>query len=284
MYVQTFTTPDKRPLSLLPLLQHETKVTHVILAAIHLLAEPGNITLNDNPFEAPMYDTIWDEVKTLQQNGIKVMVLLGGAAAGSYAKLNGTDAEFTAYYTPLFALLRKYNFDGLDIDIEEHVPLNVPLRLLNALYRDMGPSFILTMAPLAAALSDKDGYNLSGFSYFELEKTALIPNTNTKLVSWYNAMFYGGFARSTSFYKSCVDAGWEPSRLVLGVLDCADDGQANGFVNVTTLDQTIGELRRLYEGFGGVAGWEYHDAGMTDGGREPWEWVKKIGDALFVRQ
>jgi len=299
MYVQTFTTPDKKPLSLLPLLQHETKVTHVILASIHLLPEPGNITLNDDTFEAPMYNTIWEEMKTLQQNGIKVMALLGGAAVGSYARLNGTDTtvlplpistrdishkQFTAYYTPLLALLKKYNFDGLDIDIEEHVPLSVPLRLLNALYRDMGPSFILTMAPLAATLSDKDGYNLSGFSYSDLEKAALIPNTTTNLISWYNAQFYGGFARSTAFYRSCVDAGWEPRRLVLGVLDSADDGGANGFVNVTTLGQTVRELRGLYEWFGGVAGWEYHDAGMSDGGREPWEWVKRIGEALFMER
>ncbi|KAN0103495.1 glycoside hydrolase family 18 protein [Hyaloscypha variabilis] len=282
MYVQTFTTADNQPLSLLPLLKHDTKVTHVILAAIHLLTEPENITLNDDSFDASRYDTVWEELQTLQDNGIKVMALLGGAAAGSYARLNGTDAEFTAYYTPLLTILKEYNFDGLDIDIEEHVPISVPLRLLNALYRDMGPSFILTMAPLASALSDEDDFNLSGFSYFALEKLALAPNGNTSLVSWYNAMFYGGFARNTEFYRSCVDAGWEASRVVLGVLDCPDDGQANGFLNFTTLESTIGGLRALYGEFGGVAGWEYHDAGRTDGWREPWEWVKRIGDALFV--
>jgi hypothetical protein len=93
MYVQTFTMADNQPLSLLPLLKHDTKVTHVILAAIHLLTEPGNITLNDDSFDASRYDTVWEELQTLQDNGIKVMALLGGAAAGSYARLNGTDAE-----------------------------------------------------------------------------------------------------------------------------------------------------------------------------------------------
>jgi hypothetical protein len=147
----------------------------------------------------------------------------------------------------------------------------------------MGPSFLLTMAPLAAALSDKDGYNLSGFSYFDLEKLTTIPtsNSNSNLISWYNAMFYGGFARDTAFYKSCVDAGWEPARLVMGVLDSANDGQPNGFVDIGTLNGTIKDLRGMYEGFGGVAGWEYYDAGVTDGGMEPWEWVERIGEALF---
>jgi hypothetical protein len=138
------------------------------------------------------------------------------------------------------------------------------------------------MVPLAAALSDKDGENLSGFSYFTLDELATLSNSTTKLVSWYNAMFYGGFARSASFYKSCVDAGWDPARLVLGVLDSENDGNSNGFIDLQTLNQTVRDLRGLYGGgFGGVAGWEYFDAGSTDGGIENWEWVKRIGQALF---
>jgi len=105
MYVQTFTTPDKKPLSLLPLLKYETKVTHVILASVHLHEEPGVIRLNNDPFEAPTWDVIWEEVKVLQENGIKVMALLGGAAAGTYLRLNGTDDEVSVQYEmiPQFA-------------------------------------------------------------------------------------------------------------------------------------------------------------------------------------
>ena len=92
IYVQIFTTPDK-PLLLLPHLKYETKVTHVILVSTHLNEKPGFISLNDDPFEAPAYDSIWQEVKTLQENGIKVMALLGGAANRTYTRLNGTDRE-----------------------------------------------------------------------------------------------------------------------------------------------------------------------------------------------
>jgi hypothetical protein len=98
IYVQTFTTPDKQPLSLLPLLKYETKVTHVILASVHLHEEPGIIRLNNDPFEAPTWDVIWEEVKILQENGIKVMALLGGAAAGTYLRLNGTDDEVSLQF------------------------------------------------------------------------------------------------------------------------------------------------------------------------------------------
>lgn len=43
-----------------------------------------------------MYDKIWEEVKTLKENSIKVMALLGGAAGVTYSKLNGTDDEVSS--------------------------------------------------------------------------------------------------------------------------------------------------------------------------------------------
>ena len=42
--------------------------------------------------------------------------------------------------------------------------------------------------------------------------------------------------------------------VVIGVLDCAKDGSQNGFVRIKTLNKTIRYLKRLYKGFGGVAG------------------------------
>ena len=67
----------------------------------------------------------------------------------------------------------------------------------------------------------------------------------------------------------------------MGVLDSENDGSAIGFVDLQTLGETVRGLRGMYGGFGGVAGWEYWDAGVSDGGIEAWEWVKRIGEALF---
>ena len=92
-YVQTFHDKNNQPLSLLPLLNEKTGVTHVILASLHLNDGPGNIALNDNPPNSSIFDQVWSDVKTLQQNGIKVMALLGGAAQGSYQRLSGSDDD-----------------------------------------------------------------------------------------------------------------------------------------------------------------------------------------------
>jgi len=88
IYVQTFTTPDGSQLSLLPFIQQSTQVTHVILASLHLnKGAPQDPHLNNVNPNTNYWDFLWPEVKQLQQAGIKVMMLLGGAAQGSYAVL-----------------------------------------------------------------------------------------------------------------------------------------------------------------------------------------------------
>lgn len=92
-YVQTFHDTAGKPLSLLPLLTQNTKVTDVLLASLHLNSAPGDIHLNDDPPNATIFAQTWQEVKTLQANGIKVGALLGGAAQGSYQLLSGDEAS-----------------------------------------------------------------------------------------------------------------------------------------------------------------------------------------------
>lgn len=91
MYVQTFSDTSGNPLSLLSILEQKTRVTHVIIGSIHLHEEPGKIMLNNDPLDSLIYDEIWREMKILQEHGIKVMALLGGAAGGTYQRLSGSD-------------------------------------------------------------------------------------------------------------------------------------------------------------------------------------------------
>jgi len=89
-YVQTFHTPAGKPLSLLPLLNDNTGVTHVNLAALHVNG-PDKIVLNDASPNDTSFDQVWSDVAALQQGGIKVLFMIGGAAKGSYANLCGTE-------------------------------------------------------------------------------------------------------------------------------------------------------------------------------------------------
>jgi hypothetical protein len=88
MYQQTFHDPGGKYVSLLPLLEQKTGITHLILAAIHLNT-PSNVTLNEHPLDDKRYEDLWKEVKLLQDSGVKVMAMLGGAAKGTYQRLSG---------------------------------------------------------------------------------------------------------------------------------------------------------------------------------------------------
>ncbi|OJD30326.1 glycoside hydrolase family 18 protein [Diplodia corticola] len=307
LYAQTHHKPGpqpQEPVSLLPLITHNTGVTHVIVAAIHLNEGAGNITLNDDPPDSPKFDTLWAEVGWLQGAGVKVMGMLGGAAKGSYQRLQGSAAEFEAYYTPLRDLIRRRRLDGLDLDVEEAIALPTLLRLLARLRADFGPSFLTTLAPVATALvpdmrlpptsyvpSDpatglptappmtlpQSLPHLSGFNHFALEAG------HGALVSWYNAQFYNGWgdARDARLWEAVVAAGWPPQKVVLGVLTNAGNG-GSGFVECRVLEDVLRVCRakfpqhhRLPGGagpdarcFGGVMGWEYFNAGSRDGGAE----------------
>ncbi|KAK4625603.1 uncharacterized protein CLAFUR5_05713 [Fulvia fulva] len=286
MYVQTFRTTSGGKLSLLPIVEQNTRATHIYLAATHINEDPNGITLNDHSPDDAMFDSVWSDVATLQQRGVKVMMMLGGAAAGSYPRLcsgsNGAVSE--TYYTPLRDVLRRHKVDGIDLDIEEQVPYTCPLNLLRRFYQDFGKDFILTMAPVASELQPA-GYGLGGFSYKTLESKATASDKpNGKIVNWYNAQFYNGWgdASSANGYNAIVANGYSPDRVALGVLDSRNDG-GSGWYALGTYAKTIATLRKNYNNFGGDVGWEYWDAGVSESPalQNPWEWVKTMGNAIF---
>jgi hypothetical protein len=93
LYQQTHHTKDGEPISILPLITKATGITHLYIAAIHLNDSSGHITLNHDPPYHPKFNQLWSEVKLLQGSGVKVMVMLGGEAQGSFARLSGPDAS-----------------------------------------------------------------------------------------------------------------------------------------------------------------------------------------------
>lgn len=285
-------TTKQQHISLLPLLnENPIAVTHVILAAIHLNENPGDITLNDDPYTTPKLEPVWAEARTLRQHGIKVMGMLGGAAQGSYNRLDADDrAAFMRYYAPLRDMVRATALDGLDLDVEEDMSLAGIVRLVLQLRADFGPTFVLTLAPVAMALQERDNTglagldpqrvldmlaghkrrtNLSGFSYRALEKAV------GHEIDWYNAQFYCGWgsAEDTSGYDRIVDAGWRPERVVMGLITNPEGGA--GWVDDETLYETLLVLSGKHEGFAGVMGWEYYGSITA---REPygwpWSWAK----------
>ncbi|KAK3058792.1 hypothetical protein LTR09_000357 [Extremus antarcticus] len=266
-------------LSLLPLIQQNTGITHVILAALHINGPDGDITLNDDNPNSTTYDRTWDEAAQLQKAGVKIMVMMGGAATGSYAGRLCASSDSSiqdSYYLPLVSTIKFHKVDGIDLDIEEAVPLRCASNLVRRIRADFGSKFIITMAPVASDFTTTGVGGLSGFSYYRFDQTAA-----GKSVDWYNGQYYSGFVEGSleESYQAAIATGFSPKRVVMGLIDNPNDG--SGFVALSDVIATVENLKEDYGNFGGVDGWEYFDAGREDGLSRPWMWAKQIGKTLF---
>ena len=273
-YHQTHYNRNGEFVSALPLITEAEDVigiTHLIIAAIHLNDPPGNITLNDDLPNAPKHDQVWEEVAIFQDVGVPVLGLLGGAAQGSFQRLDRSDFEFEAYYVPLRDLIRQHNLNGLDLDVEEEMSLGGIIRLIDRLKADFGASFLITLAPVATALQGRQ--HLSGFDYEALEVM------RGSSIAWYNTQFYNNWGRLESFidFDAILRQGWKREKVVAGVL--TNPGNGNGFIEIEQLKLTLAALTQYYPGFGGVMGWEYFNSRPGDEGK-PWEWAEHMGKVV----
>jgi hypothetical protein len=79
-------TSNGTQLSILPLIQNPTKITHVILFTFDIKAN-GTVTFGGPPLDTGYADFIWPQVKQVQQAGVKVMGCLGGATGTVWQRL-----------------------------------------------------------------------------------------------------------------------------------------------------------------------------------------------------
>jgi hypothetical protein len=161
----------------------------------------------------------------------------------------------------------------MDLDVEEFEEIDDIIKLINQLKADFGPDFIITLAPVASALTE-DG-NLSGFDYIELESRV---GSN---ISWYNAQFYSGFGSffPDDQYIEIVEfgKGLDPEKLVATSLTSPDDGF--GFIDPQEVVSSALNLSARYGfRFGGVAGWEYFNSEPDRD--EPWQWATLMHNAM----
>ena len=283
-YYQTHHTPSGTPISVLPLLQNPgISLTHLILAAIHINEDPSGLTLNDHPPSHPRFTTLWAELRVLQASGVKVLGMLGGAAQGTFARLDNTDdddddgaASFEAYYAPLAALVRQRALDGLDLDVEEAMSLGGIIRLIDRLRADFGAAFLITLAPVAAALLRAE-HNLSGFDYEALEVL------RGREIAWYHAQFYCGWGdcSNPAMYEMMLAKGWPPEKIVVGLVTSPRNG--GGWVPWNVLGNVLPLLAGRHPRFGGVMGWEYFNS-LPGGEERPWEWAQAMSALLRGRR
>ncbi len=270
IYYQTTHDANNNPISMLPLITEKNiALTHLIVCSFHININ-SIIHLNDFPTDDPHFDTLWEEATVLQNAGVRVMGMIGGAAAGSFNSqtLDSTNTTtFEHYYGQLHDLIQSHKLQGMDLDVEQVMSQSGITRLVTRLHTDFGSGFEITLAPVASALDG--GGNLSGFNYGTLEAAA------GSDIAFYNAQFYNGFGSmaTPAAFEAVVSDGWIPEKVVVGQITTpANGGQ---FVPFNVLNQTIHTLQAEYGQIGGIMGWEYFNS-QPGGTAEPWEWAQEM--------
>ena len=226
------------------LTEHKTGVTDVLVGAIHPNSD-GTTHLNDFPPGDARFTQMWADLHAMQAQGVHVSAFVGGAAQGSF---RGLDTDFANYYPRLKNVITTYGLDGVDLDVEENMSQAGINRLIDQLTTHFGTGFIITLAPVAPALTG--GGNLSGFNYETLERER---GSN---IDWYNAQFYCGWGSmaNTSGYDNIINRGlFPPNKVVAGVV--TNSANCSGDVPLATLKSTLTSLVAKYPNFGGVDGW-----------------------------
>ena len=254
-YYQTFTDLGKWV--------NDIKATHMIISSLHFGTNPDNspyIHLNNHTPYAKRFDTLWKQTKEMSDNGIKIMVMLGGAG-GAYQQMF---QNYDVYYKMLLDLIKNKSWiSGIDLDIEEIVSIKNIQKLINDLNRDLPDDFIITMAPLASSLTDDSG-SMAGFSYKELYNSDA-----GKRINWFNGQFYGNFSLDTC--DQIVKNGYPMNKVVCGMLYSSDD----------PLEPYLKEIKKIhdkYPDFGGVDVWELY---LTIKGKDIGYWADEVYKALY---
>jgi chitinase len=269
--------------SLLPLITNPSGATHIILSAFHINPDPSDLRLNDDPPDHEKYTELWDEVVVLQDSGIKILAMLGGAARGSFARLDYSEsrtdvplARFEAYYLPFRDMLRKYNFDGVDLDVEEEMSLPGVVHLIDRLKADFGQDFIITLAPVGSAMLPQRRH-LSGFDY------SLLEAARGSSISFYNVQFYNGWGGidTPAMYEEIMRHSWRTEKIVVGMLTNPRHG-GSGYVMLPQTAAVLSYLVEKYPQFGGVMGWEYWASFPQED--HPWFWAYCVSLCMGMKQ
>lgn len=307
-YIQEFLGPgpNPAPLSLAPIWstrspENKPYTTQVYISSFNmgphypnLLPNTPYIHVNDIPLDDPILQSLWSDTDSLRNNGVEVLMMLGGAGANypqtdqqgtnkfGYNYNNNTwgvlwpgtnvpgityykDTDMDSrYYGFILNTLINYKFDGIGLDFETgNVSGDNVSTLIANLRQDYRAkterNLYVSLTPVASGLIS--GYGIGGFNY------QTIYSTSGADINAFNGQFYNGFGSVTTptSYESVINATWTyegqtqsypPSVIVLG----AQTSELSGSKTSGTYQQflnTVTTLSGKYPNFGGVFAWVY---------------------------
>jgi chitinase len=203
-------------------------------------ATPGAVTFNLDSAGLDGYtvDQFKADIKAKQAAGKNVIISVGGEKG---AVAVNSDASATAFADSVYALIREYGFNGVDIDLENGLNSTYMTKALRSLSSKAGSGLVITMAPQTIDMQSTSG------EYF---KTAL----NIKdILTVVNMQYYNSGSMlgcdgkvysqgSVDFLTAlaCIqlEGGLAPSQVGLGV-PASTRGAGSGYVAPSVVNAAL---------------------------------------------
>ncbi|WP_328370726.1 chitinase [Micromonospora zamorensis] len=204
----------------------------VAVAFAEATATPGALTFGIDPGLATALGGYTDadftaDVRTLHSRGKRVILSVGGET-GRVTVNNAASA--TAFADTAAALIARYGFDGIDIDLENGLNPTYMAQALRALRAKVGSSLIIAMAPQTIDMQNPAG----GYFKLALDIKDILTVVNTQ---FYNSGAMLGCDQNAAYGQGTVnfivalaciqlEAGLRPDQVGLGLP--AGPGAAGG--------------------------------------------------------
>ncbi|WFE52035.1 cellulose binding domain-containing protein [Micromonospora sp. WMMD1155] len=209
-----------------------TEYDLVAVAFAEATSTPGALTFGVDPGLAASLGGYTDtdftnDVRTLHSRGKKVILSVGGETG----RVTVNDAaSATAFADTAAALIARYGFDGIDIDLENGLNPTYMAQALRALRAKVGSSLIIAMAPQTIDMQNPAG----GYFKLALDIKDILTVVNTQ---FYNSGAMLGCDQNAAYGQGTVnfivalaciqlEAGLRPDQVGLGLP--AGPGAAGG--------------------------------------------------------
>ncbi|MGX1154923.1 chitinase [Streptomyces albogriseolus] len=206
---------------------------------------PGAVTFNLDSAGLNGYtvDQFKADVRAKQAAGKKVIISVGGEK-GTVAVNDSASA--TNFADSVYALMREYGFDGVDIDLENGLNATYMTQALRALSAKAGPSMILTMAPQTIDMqSTSNSYFRTALNVKDILTVVSMQYYNSGSMLGCDGKVYSQGSVDFLTALACIqlENGLDPSQVGLG-LPASTRGAGSGYVAPSVVNAALDCLTR----------------------------------------
>ncbi|PNV32969.1 chitinase [Streptomyces sp. DH-12] len=206
---------------------------------------PGAVTftLDSAGLDGYTVDQFKADVRAKQAAGKKVIISVGGEKGT--VSVNDS-ASATNFANSVYALMREYGFDGVDIDLENGLNATYMTQALRALSAKAGPSMILTMAPQTIDMqSTSNSYFRTALNVKDILTVVNMQYYNSGSMLGCDGKVYSQGSVDFLTALACIqlENGLDPSQVGLG-LPASTRGAGSGYVAPSVVNAALDCLTR----------------------------------------